>query len=50
MEVAALSQEELSAEVASKETQKSAMRQGLGISKQDALRAKDSMWAFKVLD
>lgn len=41
MEVAALSQAELSAEVASREALKRAMRQGSGISKPAALSAKD---------
>lgn len=49
MEVHALSQAELSVEVASRETLNIAIRQG-SIFKPAALRAKDSIWAFRVLD
>lgn len=50
MEMATVSHTELLVEVASNETRKSAMRQGSGISKLVALRAKDLIWPFKVLN
>lgn len=49
IDVTAFSQEELLVEMALRETKKSAIRQGLRISKPAALRAKDLICAFRVL-